>query len=127
MELLRSGTTDPELASRGESGTHVIPRDPHGSRENHGGGSSTPLFDALEGATMSEPERRAARDLLVADLDAADDELEIPSTPAVSSGGTRLARAVARTTLDAWRRGEVDGERVAEAYADLASRVVHAA
>jgi hypothetical protein len=126
MELLRNDTTDVDLASRGESGTHVIPR---GRRGGHDDTLQAPLFDALARATMSERERHSAQRLLAADLDVADDNttLRAASDPPVSSNGTRLAHAVARTTLDSWRRGEVDGERVAEAYAELASRVLHVA
>ncbi len=111
---------DSTLASRDESGTHVIPR---GGRDS---ALPAPLIEAIERATHDERERSSAHTLLAADLD--DDETTgvDPLVP-MSSGGTRLAHAVARTTLDSWRRGEVDCERVAEAYAELAVRVIHAA
>jgi hypothetical protein len=123
MDLLRSDTTDANLASRDESGTHAIARGRRG-----GDDAQAQLFDALERATMSDRERHSAHRLLAGDLGTADDDaLRLTPQRAESSGGARLAHAVARTTLDAWRRGDIDGERVAEAYAELASRVIHAA
>jgi hypothetical protein len=120
--LLRDDTTNSTLASRDESGTHMIPR---GARDSR---LPSPLVEAIERATSDERARSSAHTLLAADFDAADDETTSvdPLVP-MSSGGTRLAHAVARTTLDSWRRGEVDCERVAEAYAELAVRVIHAA
>jgi hypothetical protein len=77
---------------------------------------------------MTQRLRVSAYELLVADLDTIDDDRRrSASEPPVSNHGSRLAHAVARTTLDAWRRGEVDDENVALAYAELANRIVHVA
>jgi len=120
MELLRGEVIESELAAQDGSGTRAISR--------RARAAATSLAEALDRVTMDDRERASASALLVADLDTVTDDRPLtPSEPPMSSHGTRLAHAVARTTLDAWRRGEVDDDDVARAYAALASRVVRVA